>query len=82
MSKQHFINEFKKATNGKYPDIALYTRSISPVGKNALCKYQITFVDHSSIEVIMSQSQRIGIVRSKIYNSIKCIGGLGYVKLL
>lgn len=79
---ERIMAAFLKYARGKYPDITKYTRTHAPIGKNYLTKFEIKFTDHSSIIVIMSKVQRDAIKRSKMWDAIKSIGGLGYVKLI
>jgi hypothetical protein len=46
------------------------------------CAYKLTFIDGSSVEVVMSSAQRTSIKKRKDYHLIKSIGGLGYMEMI
>lgn len=63
-----------------YTNMLDFLPTVSDKTKQGYCKYRITFTDKSTLDVVLTSAQRNGIVRSKLYNNIKCIGGMGYMK--
>lgn len=60
----------------RYKKPELYVSDFS----GPLVKYQLNFIDGSTLNVVMTSRQRDGIKRSKVYPYIKNIGGLGNVR--
>lgn len=78
-------DQFKAAKENHYRfDLEAFMRSGGPMpwerkrGKTFYCQFQVTFKDGSKISCIMTLRQNDSIHRSKIYDTIKCIGGEGY----
>lgn len=81
---------FKRSTAKKYIfDLDGYVSAVGPnyhldstaKRQAALCQFQITFLDGSTIDCIMTSRQRDYLARTSFWPAIKTVGGKGYRKV-